>query len=146
MAQSCTIYCESTEVAAVADLGETLFGAASFDGEKGRWSSLTVHGGAGELTVDPKVFQHNGDDFSRLRLSTYMAIKNTENADGTIKHRVLKHVEMSELILGIVATPSLDADDRYHQFVFEIARAMNGLIFDGSEFLDPDGTTLLELG
>ena len=107
---------------------------------------MTVHGGAGELTVDSKVFHNNGDDFSRLRLSTYMAIKNAEGADDAIKRRVLKHVEMSELILGVVATPSLDADDRYDQFVFEMARAMNGLIFDGSEFLDPDGTTLLELG
>ncbi len=146
MAQSCTIYCQGTEMAPVVDLGESLFGDASLVGSKDCWSSLTVHGEAGELAVDSKVFQHNGDDFSRLRLSTYMAIKNTESADDTIKRRTLKHVELSELILGIVATPSLDADDRYHRFVFEIARVMNGLIFDGSEFLDPDGTTLLELG
>lgn len=145
MPQACTIYCVGTTMAEIVTLGESLFGEVSVVGSRERWSSLTVRGMSGEMIINSQVFQHNGDEFSSLRLSTYMTVKNVESADEGLKKRVLKHVEATELVLGIVATPSLDADDRYHQFVFEIARMMDGLIFDGNEFLDPEGTTLIEL-
>jgi hypothetical protein len=43
----------------------------------------------------------------------------------------------------VVAEPAFDADERYHTVVFAIAKALDGVVFNGEEMLDANGVTLL---
>ncbi len=71
------------------------------------------------------------------------SLKACQNADAVVKKRLASHVESCELVLGVVAEPAFDADERYHSVVFAIAKALDGVIFNGQEMLDANGVTLL---
>ena len=60
-----------------------------------------------------------------------------------MKTYLTSHVESCELVLGVVATPSLDADKRYHAVVFLIAKELGGIVFNGEEMLDANGQRLV---
>lgn len=57
---------------------------------------------------------------------------------------VVPRIVAAELILGIVAEPSFDSKDRYGDLVFAIARELDGLVFNGSSFIEVNGSLLLE--
>jgi len=43
-----------------------------------------------------------------------------------------------------VIEPDVEADERYNSVVFEIAKALDGVIFNGREFIDATGDVLVE--
>jgi hypothetical protein len=65
------------------------------------------------------------------------------NADASVKKLLTSHAESCELIVGVVAEPAFDTDERYHTVVFAIAKALDGVVFNGQEILDAHGVTLL---
>jgi hypothetical protein len=60
------------------------------------------------------------------------------------KERLLTHVGDTKCILGIVADPEFDADARFDRVVFAIAKAYNGIVFNGCEMLDENGILILD--
>jgi len=139
MAESCTIYCKVLNLEEIARLLHSHFpssGQAAAD-------SMMVHGSDGSLRLTQKVFRERGDDFCRLLLSTCAFVEGMSNADAVVKQRLASHVESCELVLGVVAEPAFDADERYHAVVFAIAKALDGVVFNGQEMLDANGVTLL---
>lgn len=138
MAESCTIYCKLMNLDEIARLLHSHF--PSFSSTAG--DSMTVHGSAGSLRLTKRIFRERGDDFCRLLLSTYAFVERMPNADAVVTKRLASHVESSELVLGVVAEPAFDADERYHSVMFAIAKALDGVIFNGQEMLDANGVTL----
>jgi len=65
------------------------------------------------------------------------------NVDSSVKKLLTSHAESCELIVGVVAEPAFDADERYHAVVFAIAKALDGIVLNGQVILDAHGVTLL---
>lgn len=138
MAQSCTIYCKVLNLQKIAQLLQAIFPLSTAT----TGDSMTVHGREGALRLTQKVFRQRGDEFCRLLLSTCAFVEGISNADAVVKKRLASHVESCELVLGVVAEPRFDADERYQAIVFAIAQALDGVVFNGQEILDANGVTL----
>jgi len=106
---------------------------------------MMVHGSVGSLRLTQKIFRERGDDFCRLLLSTCAFVEGMSDADTAVKKRLASHIESCDLVLGVVAQPDFDADKRYHSVVFAIAKALDGVIFNGQEIIDANGLKLLVL-
>ena len=138
MTESCTIYCKLLNLNEIAQLLHSHFPSSSaIAGD-----SMTVHGSAGSLRLTKKIFRERGDDFCRLLLSSCAFVEGMSNADAVVKKRLASHVESCELVLGVVAESGFDVDERYHSVVFAIAKALDGVIFNGQEMLDANGKSL----
>lgn len=139
MAESCTIYCKVLNPEEIARLLHSHFpssGTATGD-------SMIVHGTDGSLRLTQKAFREPGDEFCRMMLGIRAFIARFESADAVSKQMVLDHLDHSDLAIGVVAEPAFDADERYNAVVFAIAKALDGVIFNGQEMLDANGVTLL---
>lgn len=141
MAENCTIYCKVLDRDEVARLLQTHFPPSHSTCAAG--NPTLVHGNEGNLRLTQKVFRGRGDDFSRLLVSTCVFVEGLANADVAVKTRLVSHIESCELILGVVAKPTFDADERYHAVVIAIAKALCGIVFNGREILDADGQTIV---
>jgi len=139
MAESCTIYCKLLNLDELARLLHSHFPSS----RPSPGDSITVHGVTGSLRLTQKTFRERGDDFCRLLLSTCAFVEDMSNADASVKKLLTSHAESCELIVGVVAEPAFDADERYHTVVFAIAKALDGVVFNGEEMLDANGVTLL---
>jgi len=108
-------------------------------------TTFFIQGSSGcELQISAKVFGEAGDDFSRLRRSTYVFVERQRtNAREHVIKRVADHVLRSELILGLVAKPAFNTDERFTPIVYALAEAIDGLLFNRDEFLDATGKVLL---
>ncbi|HEY4261657.1 MAG TPA: hypothetical protein VGM98_15915 [Schlesneria sp.] len=49
------------------------------------------------------------------------------------------------MIIGVVGTPRLDSIRRGEDAIYSIAEEIEGIVFTGSEFLDPQGDVLLKV-
>ena len=143
MTQCCTIYCKTKNLKEIARLIHQQFPGCSSDDLADEWDSIVVHGREGNLRFTSKWFHQGGDDFCRLLLSTIAFVEGIPNVDPVMKTYLTSHVESCELVLGVVATPSLDADKRYHAVVFLIAKELGGIVFNGEEMLDANGQRLV---
>ena len=110
MAESCTIYCTVLNLDEIARLLHSHFPSS----RPTVGNSMTVHGSDGSLRFTQKVFRERGDDFCRLLLATCAFVEDISNADAVVKKRLASHVESCELVLGVVAEPAFEADERYH--------------------------------
>ena len=139
MTESCTIYCKVLNLDEIARLLHRHFPSPSpMAGD-----SMTVQGSAGSLRLTQKRFRERGDDFCRLLLSTCAFVEGISNADVVVKNNLASHIESCEMILGVVAEPAFDADERFYSLVFAIAKSLDGVIFNGQEMLDSNGVTIL---
>jgi len=139
MAENCTIYCKVLNLDEIARLLRSHF--PSFRPTTD--DSMTAHTSRGILRLTQKVYRERGDDFCRLLLLTCAFVEGMSDADPVVKKRLAFHVESCEVVLGVVAEPTFDADERFHSVVFAIAKALDGIIFNGQEMLDANGVTIL---
>lgn len=139
MAESCTIYCKVLNLDEIARLLHSHFPSSSpTDGD-----AMVVHGSDGSLRLTQKAFREPGDEFCRMMLGIRAFIKRIKSADTSNQKAVVDHLDLCDLAIGVVAEPAFDVDERYHAVVFAIARALDGVIFNGQEMLDANGVTLV---
>lgn len=143
MAENCTIYCKINNLVEVAQLIHGHFPEIPANTISDETTPIVIDVDNGSLRVTPKYFHERGDTFCRLLLSTCAFIDGTSDADRTTKKSLVSHVASCELILGVVADPAFDSDERFHAVVFAIATALLGVIFNGHEMLDANGATLV---
>lgn len=139
MAESCTIYCKVVDLDEIARLLHSHFPSSSPTAD----DPLTVHESDGSLRLTQKVFREPGDEFCRMMLGIRAFIKRIESADSSSQQAVVNHLDLCDLAIGVVAEPAFDADERYHAVVFAIAKALDGVVFNGQEMLDANGVTLV---
>jgi hypothetical protein len=141
MNESCTVYCK------VLDLGEMsrLIQSYALASTPSVGGTVCLHGSRGSLRLTQIIFRERGDEFCRLLNSTCVFIESISNVDVAVKNRLVNHIESCELLVGVVADSAFDADERYHAIVFEIAKALDGVVWNGQEMLDANGVTLVAL-
>lgn len=142
MSCNCTVYCKDSCVEYVATALRELFSDVEIVVSEGG-TRITVETESGSLALTLLVFREPGDKFAKLRLSTYMFFSRRGGNEQTKQH-LLDHLESSEMIIGIVARPALDSDQRFTQAVFSLAIELDGLIFTGSEMVDATGATIMQ--
>lgn len=86
-------------------------------------------------------FSGPGREFNRTIVGAGNFFRNVR-AKKEIRQRVLDHIYATTTILGCVAEPAFSK--AHHAFVFGLARAMNGLVFDGQGMLDGHGMLVLD--
>ena len=139
MAESCTIYCKVLNLEEIARLLHSHFPSSG----QTTGDAMMVHRTDGSLRLTQKVFRERGDDFCRLLLGTHTFVDGMPCDDQVAKKALLNHIITCKLAIGVVAEPAFDADERYNAVVFAIAKALDGVIFNGQEMLDANGATLL---
>ena len=140
MTENCTIYC-IRPCPSVRECVRDIFPITKLVEKDG---SLIIEGTGGTLRISSKQFEQQGDEFSRLVYTTMVHFEWIKTAAESAKARLLTHVGDTKCILGIVADPEFDADERFNQAVFAIAKACNGIVFNGYEMLDENGILILD--
>ena len=143
MAEYCTIYCKLKNFSEASELMHSHFPQSVADPHCGEWDSLAAHGDQGSIRLTAKAFRERGDEFCRLLLSTCNFVEQNTSGDVATKNRVVSHVESCELAIGVVVEPTFASDERNSEIVFTIAKALEGIIFNGQAMLDAHGETLI---
>lgn len=141
MAENCTLYCKILNVEEITRLVRAHFPPSTATMEE----SISVAGIEGSMRLTKKVLRQRGDDFCRLLLSTCTFVKSMSSPDPDKKKQVVSHIQSCELVVGVVADPAFDADERYHDVVFAIAKALDAVVFNGQEMLNANGEVLLSV-
>ncbi len=126
------------ESAQLLDNVQSLFPSYATSAAHCEWWSAPIEGKVGSLRITPQCFQRR-DDFSKLILSTISFVHDSELSANS-RTALTAYMESCELALGIVVEPEFDSDERYNDLVFAIAKELSGLVFNGNEFLKPDGS------
>jgi len=84
------------------------------------------------------------NDFSRLILGTATFFRHVNVMPMERRERVLDAVYRCQFSVGVVASPGFNEDEKHFDMIFEIAKSLNGLIFNGSGMVDADGLLVLD--
>ncbi len=144
MADNCTIYCKTNDFEKIYSLSKENFPDADIELTSGDKPSLTIRNERGSFKVNSKVFRERADEFSRLLRSTSVFIQHDTDASTDAKTSLRSRISASQLVLGIVIEPTVDADERFNSVVFIFADALGGIIFNGTHFIDGKGEVLAE--
>ena len=137
--QHCTIYCRQLDRVRVVTTVQSVIQTFTTEQSDSSWTNLRVAGQEGAMEISTKQFVQAGDEFTRLRFSTYMFADSSSVNCLHDKEAFLSHLESTELIIGIVVDPAFSADNRYGEIVSRIAQMLDGLIFNGEAYLTPGG-------
>ena len=142
--ENCTIYCSHRNLGEVVRLVGCHFPEWPAPSPSEAWSSLVVCGKSSSMRLTSKWFRESGDDFCQLLLSTCAFVEALPRTAAEVQKAVVTHIESCELVLGVVVQPGFDSDERYNAVVFAIAKALDGLVFNGREVLNADGELMVE--
>lgn len=120
-------------------------GEYALEGFPTDWSSLVVRKGKASLAFSVMRFVEAQDPFCCEVLHLANLARNAEGVPKKKRDKVEKFVASAEMILGVVGTPRLDSIERGEDAIYSVAETIEGIVFTGSEFLDPDGNVLLTL-
>jgi len=84
------------------------------------------------------------NDFSRLILGTSTFFRHVNVTPVERRERVLDAVYRCQFSVGVVASPEFNEDEKHFDMIFEIAKSLDGLIFNGSGMVDADGLLVLD--
>jgi hypothetical protein len=138
-----TIYCKNKSPGRVTEVAAALFTNVSLRGAAESWEEIVIAGDTGEMRLTKRVYEQDADPFTDLQYRTYMLV----HSQRTRKHKeqrqvVLSHIHSTELILGVVVEPDFEADPRYPALLFQLASELDGLVFNGRDFLDAHAEVL----
>ena len=145
MSDNCTIYCvePNYEEAIHALCSVVSREKLKITGAPTKWSKIVITGTGSTLTINSMKRGKPGDSFSKLILSTNNYFRNLQRGEPKSKAALLSHVSSCNFILGIVASPSFNETGKHHDCIYSIARALNGVIFNGEGMIDADGNKII---
>ncbi|HVZ41159.1 MAG TPA: hypothetical protein VHI13_17905 [Candidatus Kapabacteria bacterium] len=108
------------------------------------WTSIVLRTDAATLTLNSMIRVEPGDQFSTILLGLYNFVRTQPASDPAAKDRLQQQIVDAELLIGVVADPSFEADETLADLVFEIAEDLGALIFTGSALLSGNGDVLIE--
>jgi hypothetical protein len=113
-------------------------------GGKERWDSIVVRAPEGGITINSMQRERPGDEFSRMILGAGNYFRDIRTTSVAAQQRLLELISELEWAIGVVAEPEYTETDTRLDLVFEIARHLNAVIFNGSGMIDKDGLMILE--
>ena len=146
MSDNCTIYGSRVDYLAVFNIvsGMSLV-PVEVTGVPQEWQTLKVVQGS-TITFHSMKRQQQPEfnDFSRLILGTSTFFRHVNVTPVERRERVLDAVYRCQFSVGVVASPGFNEDEKHFDMIFEIAKSLNGLIFNGSGMVDADGLLVLD--
>lgn len=96
------------------------------------------------MTLNRKVRLKPGDSFSKMVLGLHNYFRQVNTSAEAIKREVLDRVSGMELAIGVVAEPEFVEEAGHFDYIFGIAAAVDGIIWNGEGVLNADGQLLLD--
>lgn len=145
MSEYCTIFGAKRHCAAALDrLQQMPSHGLEIVGEKARWKTLLLRGKTATLAFTSMERQEPGDEFSRLILSTHDFFRKIGATEKSKQEAVLRAIGSSTIVVGVVADPAFVEEEGHFECVLDVARILDGLIFNGTAMLDSEGNLLLD--
>lgn len=138
-----TIFCLRDDPALVVDSLSHCGGRVGSVGSSNDWELLEIEFGSSRLEMSRKMFQP-GSEFSKLILGALNYFRNANSDRFPEKARVFSVLEQCDMILGITAHPNLSPTDERWACVLGLAKALDGLIFDGYAMRDDTRAVILD--
>lgn len=110
-----------------------------------RWASITCPTPQGVVSFNRLFFTQRADRFSKLVWTTVVQVREKLESDPDAAKRVENHLDLTGMILGIVAEPGFDDIDKLPELIGILALEYDALIFNGIVFMDFDGSDVLTL-
>ena len=146
MSDACTIFGSKVDYLAVYNIvsGMSLV-PVEVTGVPQEWQTLEVVQGS-TITFHSMKRQQQPEfnDFSRLILGTSTFFRHVNVTPVERRERVLDAVYRCQFSVGVVASPEFNEDEKHFDMIFEIAKSLDGLIFNGSGMVDADGLLILD--
>ncbi len=109
------------------------------------WTKVKCTTSNGEVQFTRQFFKQQADPFTKLRWMTIVKVRATAERNPSVALEVEKRLDATESIIGIVAEPGFDQIEKLPESIEFLAMEFDALIFNGSEFLDFRGNSVLEL-
>lgn len=109
------------------------------------WTAAESEFAGGQLKVSRRVFAPNSD-FSRVVLGMHTAVRRGREVVPGGREAALEVIGGCDVMLGVVLTPSLVADDERLHLAVEWASLLQAVLFDGRWVLDSALERIVEVG
>ena len=146
MSDACTIFGSKVDYLAVYNIVSEMSSVpVEVTGDIREWQTLMI---VQESTITfnsmKRQQQAEFNDFSRLILGTSTFFQNVNVTPIDRRERLLDTISRCQFAIGVGASPEFNEEERHFDMIFEIAKTLDGLIFNGSGMVDPDGLLVLD--
>ena len=139
----CTIYCTEGDVPTIQAVIEHCFPGSKAKATSRNNSQITLKGqGGGTLKLTFMRYRKRGDAFCGLQLSTSNFVRNRTKGQAKIREALGRKFQACGVIIGVVAEPDFEGDERFTELCYTLAANLDGVMFDGSDFFDAEGKVL----
>lgn len=144
MSESCTIVSPVKNAKRLIDVLQEMGAEVDYlNGDAKDWQSVSVKSDECEIVFNILSREVPGDRFSQLILGMHNFARKLQVVHEQTAANVLKTVADAQMLIGVVATPSFSQNEQHEDYVFEIAKSIGGIVFNGDSFLSADGMPLL---
>ena len=146
MSDDCTIYGSQVDYLAVYNIVNKMSSVpVVVTGDTREWQTLKIAQGS-IITLNSMRRQQKAEftDFSRLILGTSTFYRHVNVMPVDRRERLLDDISRCQFAIGITASPEFNEEERHFDMIFEIAKSLDGLIFNGSGMVDADGLLVLD--
>lgn len=135
----CTIYSPVIDRQAVEVVRDVLPGwLLHWEGEPERWSAASFTSTKGTLTFNSLEYTGPMDPFSRIILGTSSHFWKRKDLPESVMEDLLDFVANTKWLVGVVGTSEVHSEDVFLKATMELARRLNGRVFNGMDFLSPE--------
>lgn len=141
MSGKCTIFSPESNLELIEDIIPEISSRRFWKSSDGNYH---IEFGKFSLKLYPSVRLERGDRISKIVGGAYSYFDRVQCVDPRHKTELLRQILRTHLLVGVQADPDFDPDEEMSEFVAELARELNGMIFTGDAFVDADDRLLLD--
>lgn len=146
MSDACTIFGSKVDYLAVYNIVSEMSPVhIEVSGDIHAWQTLKIVQRS-TITLNSMRRQQKAEftDFSQLILGTSTFFRHVNVVPVERRERLLDNISRCQFAIGITASPEFSEEERHFDMIFEIAKSLDGLIFNGSGMVDADGLLVLD--
>ena len=143
MQDAATIVATRDDYLQARDAIVSLLPTAVVQGEPARWKSIVAEVEGGTITFNSLAYTGPMDQYSRILMPLTNRFDEVRTNNKWAKERALGALDQCDLMIGVTASPSFEADPRFPECLAVAAEAVNGLIFTGEALVEPRGRLVL---
>lgn len=135
----CTIYSPAIDHQAVEVVRDVLPGwLLHWEGTPERWNSASFKSTQGTLTFNSLEYTGPMDPFSKIILGTSSHFWKRKDLPEPVVEDLLDFVASTKWLVGVVGTSEVLSEDVFLNAALELARRLNGRIFNGMDLISPE--------
>ncbi|WNG56794.1 hypothetical protein F0U59_20060 [Archangium gephyra] len=135
----CTIYSPVVDHQAIEPVRDVLPGwLLHWEGELERWSSATFTSAQGTLTFNSLERTGPMDQFGKIILGSYSYFRRREELPKSVREELKAFVAQTKWLVGVVGTSEILSEDVFLKAALELARRLNGRVFNGMDLISPE--------